>query len=137
VTESASAIYSSRVADTTDDAPLARDHLANQRTLLAWIRTSLALMGLGFVVARFGLFLRETAANGQPPQPGSAFSAPIGIALVVAGVLAVVVSTIRFLQTRREISQQTFKPVSYAELALVVIVVLAGAALIVYLAVTG
>ena len=36
----------------------ARDHMANSRTLLAWIRTGIALIGLGFVVARFGLFLR-------------------------------------------------------------------------------
>ena len=35
--------------------------LAAERTLLAWVRTGLALMGLGFVVARFGLFLREVA----------------------------------------------------------------------------
>jgi len=125
------------VSDPTDDPTLARDHLANQRTLLAWIRTALALMGLGFVVARFGLFLREAAAGGQPPSPGSAFSAPIGIALVVTGVLAVVVSTIRFLQARREISLRRFRPVSFAELALVAIVVVAGAALIVYLAVTA
>jgi putative membrane protein len=38
-----------------------REHLANQRTLLAWIRTAIALMGLGFVVARFALFLRGLA----------------------------------------------------------------------------
>lgn len=126
------------MSDPTDETTLVRDHLANQRTLLAWIRTALALMGLGFVVARFGLFLREGAAGGsQPPPPGSPFSAPIGIALVVAGVLAVVASTIRFLQARREISQRRFRPVSYAELALVAIVVAAGGALIVYLAVTA
>lgn len=39
-----------------------RVYLAAERTLLAWIRTGLALMGFGFVVARFGLFLREVAA---------------------------------------------------------------------------
>jgi uncharacterized membrane protein YidH (DUF202 family) len=36
-----------------------RDHLANERTLLAWVRTSMAIIGLGFIVARFGLLLRE------------------------------------------------------------------------------
>jgi putative membrane protein len=35
------------------------DYLAAERTLLAWLRTGLALMGFGFVVARFGLFLQE------------------------------------------------------------------------------
>ena len=37
--------------------------MAAERTLLAWIRTGLAMMGFGFVVARFGLFLRELAAT--------------------------------------------------------------------------
>lgn len=41
-----------------------RVRLAGERTLLAWIRTGLAMMGFGFVIARFGLFLRETAAAG-------------------------------------------------------------------------
>jgi putative membrane protein len=39
-----------------------RDHAANERTLLAWIRTGVALMGFGFAIARFGLFLREIVA---------------------------------------------------------------------------
>ncbi len=39
----------------------ARDHLANERTFLAWIRTALGLIGLGFVLARMGLFLRQLA----------------------------------------------------------------------------
>jgi putative membrane protein len=42
-----------------------RDYLAEERTFLAWIRTSLALIGFGFVVARFGLFLAEIL---QAPQ---------------------------------------------------------------------
>ena len=43
--------------------------LAAERTFLAWIRTGLALMGFGFVVARFGLFLRELTAVKKIPQP--------------------------------------------------------------------
>jgi putative membrane protein len=45
--------------------------LAAERTFLAWIRTGLALMGFGFVVSRFGLFLRELAAVQKMPQPAS------------------------------------------------------------------
>lgn len=48
------------------------DHAANERTYLAWIRTAVALMGLGFVVERFDLFVQYLAANGsggQRPTP--------------------------------------------------------------------
>lgn len=59
--------------------------LAVERTLLAWIRTGLAMMGFGFVVARFGIFLREItpAATLHPPGKVSIFA---GTALVLAGV---------------------------------------------------
>src|SRR3954471_22409979 len=64
---------------------------AAERTLLAWVRTGLALMGFGFVVARFGLFLRELAAARDPAtapagHPGR-FSLWAGTGLVLIGVL--------------------------------------------------
>ena len=56
----------------TPESTRTREHLANERTLLAWVRTAVALMGLGFVVARFGLFLRQLALErAAPPEPGS------------------------------------------------------------------
>jgi putative membrane protein len=66
-----------------------RVYLAAERTLLAWIRTGLALMGFGFVVARFGLFLRELAVErGQTSNPHApGYSLWFGVALVAVGVL--------------------------------------------------
>jgi putative membrane protein len=70
--------------------------MAAERTFLAWIRTGVALMGFGFVVARFGLFLRElTPGAPAPPQPRHVFSISIGISLVVLGVLVVGSSAVR------------------------------------------
>ena len=73
----------------TDTKPQANlsDYLAAERTLLAWIRTGLALMGFGFVVARFGLFLQQIQSiQHSPSAPSSGLSLWFGTALIAAGV---------------------------------------------------
>jgi putative membrane protein len=115
----------------------AREHLANERTLLAWVRTAIALMGLGFVVARFGLFLREISGlGGATAGPESAYSGPIGILLVAAGVVATIISTVRFFQARGQIEKGAFVPEAYPEIVVVILTLLAGGALVAYLAVS-
>src|ERR1039458_932752 len=76
-----------------------RVYFAAERTTLAWVRTGLAMMGFGFVVARFGLFLRELAAvRGLSPHQGR-LSLWAGVALVGLGVIVNVyaaVTDVRF-----------------------------------------
>ena len=84
-----------------------RIRFAAERTLLAWLRTGLALMGFGFVVARFGLFLRELAAIHEPSGSTPGWSLWIGTALVLVGVAVTVLAALqhrRFLERldRRE-----------------------------------
>ena len=68
-----------------------RVYFAAERTLLAWIRTSLAIMGFGFLIARFGLYLKMLA--GHPINPTHRLaSTAIGVTLVVLGVIAAGVS---------------------------------------------
>jgi putative membrane protein len=69
----------------------ATEYLANERTFLAWIRTCIAVISLGFVVAKFGVWLRELAKRLDPQMPihSTGMSMPIGVIMMaVGGVLA-------------------------------------------------
>src|SRR5439155_20301534 len=82
------------------------DYLAAERTFLAWIRTGLALMGFGFVVARFGLFLRQLQFLRQPGSESSTgLSLWFGTALIAAGVLVNLSSARRHVQLVRELDK--------------------------------
>jgi uncharacterized membrane protein YidH (DUF202 family)/uncharacterized protein (DUF302 family) len=71
---------------------------AAERTFLAWIRTGLALMGFGFVVARFGIFLQQLVLDrGGEPVRSSGISVGLGVALVVMGVAVVLAASWRHI----------------------------------------
>lgn len=78
--------------------------LAAERTFLAWIRTGLALMGFGFVVARFGLFLREMEAAQHIVRQGHGVSLWLGIALVVLGVFLNLAALARYRRYLRQLA---------------------------------
>jgi putative membrane protein len=84
-----------------------RVHQANERTMLAWIRTGIALMAFGFAIARFGVFLREVASVGQVPVrlERGVGSTWVGAVLVALGMLANFLATIRYAQIRRAIDR--------------------------------
>ena len=65
------------------------DHLANERTFLAWIRTSIALMCFGFVIVKFALFIRQisVALGDKVVMPGKSYSAIIGVIMVALGAV--------------------------------------------------
>jgi putative membrane protein len=98
------------------DKPVEQDprvYFAAERTFLAWIRTGLALMGIGFAVSRFGLFLRQvTAAESHLPANTrtTGISVWSGVALVALGVIVTLSSVLRHIQLIRELSSGTWQP---------------------------
>jgi putative membrane protein len=82
------------------------DYLAAERTLLAWIRTGLALMGFGFVVARFGLFLQQLQFMEKPHATVSyGFSLWFGTALLAFGVIVNVFAGWHHLRLVRDLDR--------------------------------
>src|ERR1700722_5236311 len=96
------------------------DHAANERTFLAWLRTGLAVAAFGFVVQRFNLFLAEFARIMPPraesparlPRLVAPFGRYDGIALTVIGVVIIVIGTIHFVRTAREIADAEVRPIA-------------------------
>ncbi|MGE5333636.1 MAG: YidH family protein [Nitrososphaerota archaeon] len=132
--------------DTTSDEATARastpspsatrDLLANERTLLAWARTAVAIMGLGFVVARFGLLIRELANLGTRPVP-SGLSTAFGVVLVICGMALLILSWLRYRLVTDDILHNRFRWDSRLGALLTGLLVLAGILLAIYLLITA
>lgn len=93
------------MANSLSDPLDPRVALAAERTLLAWIRTGIALMGFGFIVARFGLFLRELTAVSAHANGGGSNASTTGVALVGAGIAVNVWASIRHAQMLRRLAR--------------------------------
>ena len=112
------------------------DYLANERTYLAWIRTSIAIIALGFVVARFGLFLRELSPAAEPPLPVH-FSSIIGVALVAIGGAMELMALKRFLKNQHRIRTHSYEPTSLVETLFSVAIFMFAVLIIAYLILTS
>lgn len=119
-----------------------RAHLANERTFLAWVRTSIAIMAFGFVVEKFALFLRKmqqlVAVSGhlapEVPQPlQGQYSSLAGIILVGMGALMGVLAFIRYYKVKKQIDEDTYQPSMLLNILLAILVLAIGIFLIIYL----
>jgi putative membrane protein len=117
----------------------ATEYLANERTFLAWIRTCIAIISLGFVIARFGVWLRELAARIDPniQVRSTSFSLLVGVAMMAFGCALTLLAAHRYHGVNRAIDRGEFQ----ADRGLVVVVTIAvallGAVMIAYLLLTG
>ncbi|HKM77193.1 MAG TPA: DUF202 domain-containing protein [Candidatus Bathyarchaeia archaeon] len=95
-------------------------HLANERTYLAWVRTGVAVVVLGFAVARFGLALTSVVEV----LPGIRYSSAVGIALVFLGGVIELYAFKKYRKNQENISANKYEPTSSAEAILSVAVFL-------------
>ena len=109
--------------------------LANERTFLAWLRTSIAVMSLGFVVARFGLWLRELAMQINPhvPMQHTGLSLPLGEVMIGFGALLTLLAAWRYHVVNRAIERGEIKSDPRMVSLVTVVVVLSAIVLIVYM----
>lgn len=112
-----------------------RIRFAAERTLLAWLRTGLALMGFGFVVARFGLFLQELAAVHEVRGPSHGWSLWVGTGLVVVGVVVTTLAALQHRQLLRQLNRrQSYEPPRWSlGLAISVVFIVIGVVMAAYL----
>jgi putative membrane protein len=112
------------------------DHLANERTFLAWIRTALGIMAFGFVVVKFSLFVKQLSLvldKKISELPTKGYSSTLGICLVFTGSLITVFSFIRYKRIEKQINAENFRQTSPLLTVLTIAIFLMGLLLITYL----
>jgi putative membrane protein len=108
--------------------------MANERTFLAWTRTSIAIMAFGFVVERFSLFVRQLSFYVGKELPLShGYSAAIGMFLVAVGTVISVLAFLRYRNMERQIDADTYRPSPVLSAILAGSIFTVGCILIVYL----
>ena len=118
----------------TDISNRARDHLANERTFLAWIRTGVATIVFGFAVGRFSIALQELLQFEKKPGTTPGLTAWLGMISIVAGVLLILAGLFRYRKTRVQIDTDSFEPAGTIIDLVAVLLALFGIVLAGYLA---
>ena len=107
-----------------------REHQANERTFLAWLRTSIALIGFGFAIARFSLFLRQlqTAVTQQQQLGRNAVfnSENLGVVLVILGIIVIALAALRYNQVFWQIERGDYRPNRVMVWIITIIVIILG-----------
>ena len=91
----------------------ARDHLANERTFLAWVRTGVATIVFGFAVGRFSIALRELMKMQGYNSTTPGLTTWLGIISTVGGVLLILAGLRRYRKTKVQLDSNTFEPAGF------------------------
>ena len=109
------------------------EHLANERTILAWVRTAIAVMTLGIAINRFSLFLIEFAHMVPGSRAANVHAEEAGIGLVIVGVVVMLGGIWHYLDVARAIDEGSYRPSRVRIVVPALIVVLLGGATLVWL----
>ena len=111
----------------------ARDHLANERTFLAWVRTAIAVVVFGFAIGRFAIAMRQlTEVQGQALRTAG-LSVWLGMSSILGGVVMVTAGLLRYRKTRAQLDAGTFEPAGVVLDLITILTVLFGLVLAGYL----
>ena len=92
-----------------EDSNRARDHLANERTFLAWVRTSVAIVVFGFAIGRFAIAMRQLTEFQGHGSKTTGFSVWMGMSAILAGVALMVAGLARYRKTRAQLDEGKFE----------------------------
>lgn len=100
-----------------DGSERLQQYLANQRTFLSWVRTSIALIGLGFAIERFSIFLQQFRLIADPHTTGNAasgttheYSALVGIGMIFVGTFLIIYALKNYLDSNKTIASGRYMP---------------------------
>ncbi|MCC7332397.1 MAG: DUF202 domain-containing protein [Flavobacteriales bacterium] len=111
-----------------------REHQANERTFLSWVRTSIALMGLGFVIVKFSLFAGDFSALIESHNTSTkSFSKIVGITMIILGVLISFFSFVQYKIHEKELFENRFKPNNFLLFFITLVLLVGGSILVVFL----
>ncbi len=120
-------------------APDRQAHMANERTFLAWVRTSIAIMAFGFVVEKFALFIKQLEYSFDKPNtfsvtPSSTgYSTIFGMVLVATGALIGLLAFVRYKKVEREILEDTYRPWIMLDVLVAMLILVIGIFLTFYM----
>src|SRR5271167_374333 len=97
----------------SESADRARDHLANERTFLAWVRTGIAIVVFGFAIGRFAIAIRQFMQMQGRASATGGFSVWFGTIAIVAGVLLTLAGLRRYRRTRALLESGRFEPAGF------------------------
>lgn len=107
----------------------ARDHLANERTFLAWVRTGIAIVVFGFAIGRFSIALRQFGIMQGKQLQTSGISVWFGMISIVAGVALTLAGLVRYHNTRTQLDSGNFEPAGFVIDLVAIVTAIFGLAL--------